>query len=46
MGIVKTTEKKTSIMMENLLKSLGYTEIYINFRKGVLMPEIKGDAEE
>jgi hypothetical protein len=31
MGIVKTTQQHTKTMLTSLLKSLGYTEIYISF---------------
>jgi hypothetical protein len=40
MGIIEETEKKTSQLMESLLKSLGYEEIYITFRKGPLLPKV------
>jgi hypothetical protein len=43
MDIVKTTEKKTRVLIENMLRSLGYEEIYIDFHKGELIPEIKLD---
>ena len=46
MDLVRTTEKKTTLMLENLLKALGYNEIYINFHKGPLIPEIKEDTQE
>lgn len=32
-GVVEQTEEKTRQMMENILKNLGYTEIYIEFRE-------------
>lgn len=32
-GIIKATEQKTRLMMEGLLKNLGYEEIYITFRQ-------------
>lgn len=32
-GVVEQTEEKTRQLMENLLKNLGYTEIYIEFRE-------------
>jgi hypothetical protein len=44
MDIVKTTEKKTRVLIENMLRSIGYEEIYIDFHKGELIPEI--DLEE
>ncbi|MBC8489886.1 MAG: DUF4230 domain-containing protein, partial [Bacteroidetes bacterium] len=34
LGMVKTTEDKTRLLMESLLKNLGYNEIYIDFKKG------------
>jgi hypothetical protein len=43
MDIVKTTEKKTRVLIENMLRSVGYEEIYIDFHKGELIPEIKLD---
>lgn len=33
MDIVEVTEKKTAMMLENMLKLLGYEEIYIDFQK-------------
>jgi len=41
MDIVSTTEKKTRIMLETMLKSLGYTEVYIDFYEGRLIAEIQ-----
>jgi len=41
MDIIPITEKKTARMLEVLLQSLGYEEIYIDFKKGELLPEIK-----
>jgi len=41
LGVVKTTEEKTRQMLEMLLKNLGYTEIYIHFKEGLLIPEIE-----
>ncbi len=38
--IVETTERKTTQMLEILLKTLGYKEIYITYRKGILIPKI------
>lgn len=46
MNMVETTEKKTRLMLENLLSMLGYEEIYIEFHEGELIPEIKPDTEE
>ena len=40
MGITEETEKKTRQMMESLLRSLGYEEIYITFQKGPLLPKV------
>lgn len=40
MGIVETTEKKTRLMLETLLKTMGYQEIYIEFHQGELVPQI------
>ena len=42
LNIVSITEKKTSLMLETMLRALGYKEIYIDFKKSeVLIPEIK-----
>lgn len=43
MDVIGATEKKTRLMLENLLRTLGYQEIYIDFHEGELIPEI---AEE
>jgi hypothetical protein len=43
MDIVAITQKKTSRMLEVLLASLGYEEIYIDFHDGELIPEITPD---
>lgn len=40
MGITESTETKTRQMMESLLKSLGFEEIYIQFRKGPLIAKV------
>ncbi|WP_370086228.1 DUF4230 domain-containing protein [Ekhidna sp.] len=40
MNIVEATQKKTRLMLENLLRTLGYQEIYIDFHEGELIPEI------
>ena len=32
-GVVEQTEEKTRQLMENLLKNLGYTEVYIEFKE-------------
>ncbi|RPH34016.1 MAG: DUF4230 domain-containing protein [Bacteroidales bacterium] len=39
-GIIEATEQKTTQMLEMLLRTLGYKEIYITYRKGPLMPKI------
>jgi hypothetical protein len=39
-GIIAATERKTRLLMEGLLKNLGYEEIYVTFKKGELIPEI------
>ena len=47
-GIIKATEVKTRLLMEGLLKNLGYEEIYITFKEGVLIKELdltEGEAE-
>lgn len=41
LGLVKTTEDKTRQMIEILLKNLGFTEIYIHFKEGLLISEIE-----
>lgn len=46
MNIVETTQKKTRLLIENVLSVLGYEEIYIDFHTGELIPEIKPDLEE
>lgn len=40
MDIVPLTEKKTALMLETMLRLMGYQEIYIDFHKGELLPEI------
>jgi hypothetical protein len=40
MDIVKTTERKTRLLIENMLRTVGYEEIYIDFHKGELITEI------
>ncbi len=40
MDIRKTTEQKTRVLFEALLRSLGYTEIYIHFKEGDLIPPV------
>ena len=44
-GITEATEIKTRLMMEGLLKNLGYEEIYISFKKGELINEIDFDYQ-
>ena len=44
-GITEATEIKTRLMMEGLLKNLGYEEIYISFKKGELIKEIEFDYQ-
>lgn len=46
MNMVETTEKKTRLLLENMLLALGYEEIYIEFHQGELIPEIKPEIEE
>ncbi len=46
LGLVKTTEEKTRLLMQGLLKNLGYNEIYIDFKKGELLTEINPDTTE
>lgn len=41
MGVVETTQQKTRIMLEAMLRNLGYTEIYIDFKEGQLIPEVE-----
>jgi len=46
-GIKKATEEKTRLLMEGLLKNLGYEEIYISFEtSGKLIPEVEMDETE
>ncbi len=41
-GLQKATEQKTRLLMESLLKNLGYDEIYISFNdQGELLPEVE-----
>lgn len=40
-GIREATEQKTRLLMEGLLKNLGYEEVYITFKEGELIPEIQ-----
>ena len=40
-GLKEATEQKTRLLLEGLLKNLGYEEIYITFKeKGELLPEV------
>lgn len=41
-GLKEATEQKTRLLLEGLLKNLGYEEIYISFKeKGELLPEVE-----
>lgn len=44
-GIREATETKTRLLMEGLLKNLGYEEIYITFKEGELIKEIEFDYQ-
>lgn len=44
-GIKTATEQKTRLMMEGLLKNLGYEEIYITFKDGVFIEEVDVETE-
>ncbi len=46
LGIRSTTEKKTRLMMEGLLRNLGYEEIYITFDEGEFITPINLNYEE
>jgi hypothetical protein len=46
MDIIKTTEKKTTLLLETMLKTIGYQEIYIDFKTGGLIAEIEEGTEE
>lgn len=46
LGIKKSTQQKTRIMLQSLLKNLGYTEVYIEFKDGKLMPPVQTQTEE
>ena len=41
MGIIESTENNTRQLLESLLKTLGYVEISISFKKGELLPKVK-----
>lgn len=45
MGIVETTQQKTRLMLKAMLLNLGYTEIYIDFKEGELIPEVEELSE-
>ncbi len=40
MDIIATTQKKTRTMMDAMLRNLGYSEIYIQFKEGPLITEV------
>lgn len=40
MNITETTEKKTRLMLEIMLRSMGYEEVYIDFHQGKLIPTV------
>lgn len=44
MDIVKTTERKTRLLLGTMLKTIGYNEIYISFHQGNLITEIEGET--
>lgn len=46
MGIKEATEEKTRILIVGLLKNLGYEEIYIRFKPGEFIEELKLTEEE
>ncbi len=46
LGIINTTKNKTRLMMEGLLKNLGYEEIYISFKEGEFITEIEINENE
>jgi hypothetical protein len=45
MDIVETTEKKTRLLLETMLETIGYNEIYIEFKQGQLIAEIELETE-
>lgn len=45
MDIVETTEKKTRLLLETMLETIGYSEIYIEFKEGELIAEIEFEEE-
>jgi hypothetical protein len=46
MGIKEATEEKTRLLLTGLLKNLGYEEIYITFKPGEFIEEIKFNEEQ
>ena len=46
MDIVTSTQTKTRVLIENMLRAMGYREIYIEFHKGELIAEISNDIYE
>jgi len=46
LGLVEATEEKTSVLMQKMLTLLGYQEIYISFKKGAIIKQVKLEAEE
>lgn len=46
LGLVETTEEKTIALMQKMLIMLGYSEIYISFKKGPVIEEVKLEAQE
>lgn len=46
LGLVEATEEKTSTLMQKMLKMLGYEEVYISFKKGPVINEVKLEVEE
>lgn len=46
LGIVKSTQQKTRILLQSLLRNLGYQEVYIEFKEGELMPPVETQKEE
>lgn len=47
LGIKATTESKTRLLLEGLLRNLGYEEIYISFKEdGEFIPQVNLEYEE
>lgn len=46
LGLIEATEEKTIALMQKMLNLLGYREIYISFKKGPIIEEVKLEAEE